>query len=57
MAPGIKATGCEAAKCGDGILEFGEECDNGNKPGCQNCRIMSGYSCFGNLGGTSICGK
>lgn len=41
--------------CGDGILDKGEDCDNGNKAGCSNCLITKGYSCFGNLGGSSIC--
>ena len=43
--------------CGNGILEDGEQCDNGNKPGCDRCLVAAGYDCQGNFGGTSICGK
>lgn len=43
--------------CGDGILNDGEQCDNGNQPGCVNCITSPGYNCYGNLLGTSICNK
>ena len=43
--------------CGNGILEDGEQCDNGNKPGCNSCVIVQGYDCFGSLGSSSICQK
>jgi CSLREA domain-containing protein len=36
--------------CGNGIVESGEECDDGNaiaNDGCTNCRIDSGFSCTG----------
>ena len=31
--------------CGDGILDQGEECDNGNRPGCNGCLVEKGYNC------------
>lgn len=43
--------------CGDGILGENEECDNGKKPGCNNCKIELGYECQGGLGSTSLCSK
>ena len=43
--------------CGDGVLGENEECDNGNKPGCKNCRTEPGYECQGGLGSTSFCSK
>ena len=27
------------------ILVSDEECDNGNKEGCNNCKIVPGYTC------------
>ena len=45
------------AVCGDGILDLQEDCDNGNKPGCESCLIVKGYTCLGNIGGSSICNK
>jgi cysteine-rich repeat protein len=52
--------------CGNGILEFGEKCDDGNKnngDGCSNvCQIESGWTCSGNPSvcthpGGSVCGN
>jgi len=34
-----------ASGCGNGILETGESCDNGNNAGCTNCQFAPGYSC------------
>lgn len=57
MAPGTIPPTCVTPTCGDGILDEGEQCDNGNKPGCDRCSISNGYTCVGNIGGSSICGK
>lgn len=54
---GSQAPTCKTVYCGDSILDQGEECDNGNKPGCQNCFIANGYTCIGNIGSTSLCEK
>lgn len=43
--------------CGNGILEDGEQCDNGNRTGCINCFIGQGYNCYGPPGGSSYCLK
>ena len=32
------------SNCGNGMLEFEEECDH-NSPGCENCRIQSLFNC------------
>ena len=46
----------KSAVCGDGIIETGEQCDDGNLnngDGCTNsCTIQSGYTCSGT---PSIC--
>jgi cysteine-rich repeat protein len=48
------------ALCGDGIVEFGEECDDQNanlNDGCSNCRIDTGWNCVGALSlCTTTCG-
>lgn len=40
-----------AAICGNGIVQSGEQCDDGNTnnqtDGCRNCRIAPGFSCSG----------
>lgn len=44
------------AVCGNGIVESGEECDNGNKIGCSfNCKIDQGFKCTSTLGFPSVC--
>lgn len=40
--------------CGDGIPGTGEECDNGNLTGCENCTIVAGYTCS-TVNGSSVC--
>ena len=41
--------------CGNGVLEAGEQCDNGNQAGCNNCVIQSGYECANTQGAPSVC--
>ena len=39
---------CVATKCGDGIVEPSEACDDGNDAsddGCSDCAIEPGWSC------------
>jgi hypothetical protein len=37
-------------------LTASEQCDNGNKPGCDaSCKIVPGYVCTGSIGTTSDC--
>lgn len=49
---------CTANICGDGILYGTEICDNGNRLGCsRNCQVDTGYTCQGQIGGTSYCTK
>ena len=43
--------------CGDGVRDRGEQCDNGNKPGCVDCLVVPGYECIGNYGGSTMCSK
>ena len=46
--------------CGNGVLDPGEECDDGvndSASGCNAfCDIVEGYSCDGELGEPSVCG-
>jgi cysteine-rich repeat protein len=48
-------------KCGNGIVEDDEECDDGNnknRDGCKRkCEIMKGWSCFEDMYGFSHCEK
>ena len=42
--------------CGDGVVDQGEQCDNGNKTGCAlNCVPDAGYNCSAVLGSKSVC--
>ena len=42
--------------CGDGIIDQGEQCDNGNRVGCtKDCVPDTGYKCSTALG-ASLCG-
>jgi len=47
---------CDSKVCGDGIIEFGEQCDDNNTTsgdGCSaNCTVETGFSCVGQ---PSIC--
>lgn len=45
------------AVCGNGILEEGEQCDNGNQAGCEKCKTADDHACYGELGGGSVCVK
>ncbi|MBQ9816314.1 MAG: DUF4215 domain-containing protein [Proteobacteria bacterium] len=53
-------TTCETSKgyCGDGIVQTGETCDDGNKTsgdGCSSsCKVELNYKCPTNKGGTCI---
>ena len=42
---------CDSKICGDGIIQFGEQCDDGNTTdgdGCSaNCGIEAGFGCIG----------
>lgn len=54
---GYKAdpTSRKCTKCGDGTLDVGENCDDGNfieNDGCTNCVIDTNYTCSGT---PSIC--
>jgi hypothetical protein len=51
----VRPASLTLAKCGDGIIETGEQCDTGgnNNSGCVNCIITSGYTCTGT---PSVCG-
>lgn len=43
-------------KCGNGIVDAGENCDNGNQVGCSaNCQVDSGYFCTDFLNQPSVC--
>lgn len=39
---------CEYVACGNGVIDTGEECDDGNYvngDGCTSCAIDLGYTC------------
>ncbi len=42
---------CDSKVCGDGIIQFGEQCDDGNTTGADgcssNCTVETGFSCIG----------
>jgi len=43
-------------KCGDGIRDVSEQCDNGNMAGCSsNCIPNKGFTCTGQVGEKSTC--
>jgi cysteine-rich repeat protein len=47
---GFDTSGCSTARCGNGMLESGEACDDGNPnngDGCTGCMIDTGYACTG----------
>ncbi len=53
-------SGCSSAACGNGVLESGELCDDGNATtgdGCTSCAVDSGFTCVGTPSSCSaICG-
>ena len=53
--PGYTCTGAPGVSsiCSTGD----EECDNGNRKGCTNCKVDAGYTCKKDLYGRSICSK
>ena len=55
VRPGGSRPYCPA--CGNGIVDAGEMCDNGNQTGCLNCQIPAGYECIGKAGQISLCKK
>lgn len=48
-------------KCGNGLVEAGEECDDGNPlrfDGCYFCKVEFGFECIGNPSDCKIlCGN
>jgi cysteine-rich repeat protein len=56
---GESCVSCPAAACGDGVIDPGEECDDGNTTagdGCDaSCRIETCWTCDGVLGQQSFC--
>jgi cysteine-rich repeat protein len=45
--------------CGNGVVDFGEECDDGNGTagdGCTDCVVDRGWVCTGNVC-SQICGN
>jgi cysteine-rich repeat protein len=51
VAPSV----CIAKTCGDEIRVTGEECDNGNNPGCSDCLIVQGFTCHVPFFKRSVC--
>ncbi len=51
---------CQTPKCGDGIIQVGEQCDQGKStyPGCSaTCQIQPGYQCpFAGAPCVPVCG-
>ncbi|KAL4505324.1 hypothetical protein ABPG72_002386 [Tetrahymena utriculariae] len=49
---------CNTVKCGDGIRDQGEECDDGNqidRDSCSlNCKIQQGYSCSQDIDSSNL---
>ncbi len=37
------------------IRTTNEQSDNGNKAGCENCKIIPSFSCTGDIGNISDC--
>ncbi|MBK8253302.1 MAG: DUF4215 domain-containing protein [Polyangiaceae bacterium] len=58
---GSGGTGASTLACGNGILEEGEGCDDGDSDsenGCNlNCAISPGWACVNELGKKSVCQK
>lgn len=50
----VRSSTCTST-CGDGVRVTGEECDNGNQPGCSCCKVDKGYSCQEDAQGASSC--
>ncbi|XP_062508195.1 uncharacterized protein LOC134184503 isoform X3 [Corticium candelabrum] len=52
----LQTTQCKQQICGDGMRVPGEECDNGDEVGCDNCTLSAGFVCFqNNLFNKSLC--
>lgn len=53
-------TNCHKASCGDGVVDTGEECDDGNGRGCdgcdRSCHLEPGYACGDGVVSTT-CGE
>lgn len=44
--------------CGDGVKQYGEQCDNGNFTGCVDCVADALHSCGGNASGVQcLCAR
>jgi cysteine-rich repeat protein len=41
-APDACRTDCRLARCGDGVIDGGETCDDGNTPSCDGCSSACG---------------
>jgi len=58
---GETAAKCGLSECGNGVLNPGEECDDGPDPqldACNaNCSLRDGYVCTGTIGSAPICSR
>ncbi|WP_338046387.1 hypothetical protein [Polyangium spumosum] len=55
---GAGGSGGAAQTCGDGVVDPGEGCDDGNDvdgDGCTSCVVEVCYTCTNNVGAPSIC--
>src|SRR5262249_35546604 len=51
-APDGCRANCQHARCGDGIVDTGEQCDDGNDRACDGC----GVDCRIEIAAPSVCG-
>jgi len=55
---GSGGAGGGGANCGNGVLDMGETCDDGNNAsgdGCTSCEVDACYTCTGDAGALSVC--
>jgi len=55
MGAGCPASGTPGPYCGDGVVDLGESCDDGNEVGCDGCSIGCHLEGCGN--GIAECGE